>query len=482
MARLPILGDNRASGNRRDPAVDHPTDLILQDVRCFEGEQRGPLRPITLLVGENSTGKTTFLGCYDVLHRMFSEREFTDLSDFDDLPDFNQEPFAMGSFRDIARSRRGPSGRINEFKLGLALEASQNNMPCSELTATFREEGSQPIVSTLRFQFGHESFLELERSDEGTSFHIPGHSLQKTHITFGQAMSLLSYLTAFEGVPSGLQSDLQNLKPVFEYLFSLRPRSEAAKRGPMLRRRIPSYRPQLSKLIPVAPLRSKPKRTYDPVRETASPEGEHIPMLMMRLDRTDKAHWGSLHDDLVEFGRSSGLFSDIKVKRHGKQMSDPFQLQVKVRSGPHANIMDVGYGISQSLPILVDVMAAEGPARRGVPRRAGGRTFLLQQPEVHLHPKGQAQLASLFIEAFKKRRHRFLIETHSDYILDRIRISVRQSLLKPNEVSILYFEPNGNAVNIHSMGLDAHGNVKGAPAGYRDFFSKETDQLLGFAD
>ena len=462
--------------------MDHPTDLILQDVRCFEGEQRGPLRPITLLVGENSTGKTTFLGCYDVLHRMFSERDFTDLSDFDDLPDFNQEPFAMGSFRDIVRSRRGPSGRINEFKLGLALEASQNGLPYSELTATFREEGSQPIVSSLRFQFGHESFLKLERSDEGTSFQIPGHPLQKAFIPFDRAMFVLSYLTDVEEFPSAMQRGFSNLEPVFEYLLSLRSRGEAAKRSLSRRRRISSYPPRLSKLIPVAPLRSKPKRTYDPVRETASPEGDHIPMLMMRLDHTDKRNWDSLHDDLVEFGRVSGLFSDIRVKRHGKQMSDPFQLQVKVRSGPHANIMDVGYGISQSLPILVDLMAGEGPARRGVPRRAGDRTFLLQQPEVHLHPRGQAQLASLFIEAFRKRQYRFLIETHSDYILDRVRISVRRGLLKSDDVSILYFEPNGNAVNIHSMGLDAHGNLEGIPEGYRDFFLKETDQLLGFAD
>ena len=237
--------------------------------------------------------------------------------------------------------------------------------------------------------------------------------------------------------------------------------------------------PDLPELIPVAPLRSKPKRTYDPVRETASPEGEHIPMLMMRLDRTDKDQWDSLHDDLVEFGRNAGLFSDIKVRRHGKQMSDPFQLQVKVRSGPYANIVDVGYGISQSLPILVDIMAAND--RRSRLRRRE-RTFLLQQPEVHLHPRGQAQLASLFIEAFKKRGNRFLIETHSDYIVDRVRISVRRGLLEPDDVSILYFEPDGNAVNIHNMGLDDDGNLGGAPPGYREFFLKETDQLLGFAD
>ena len=175
-----------------------------------------------------------------------------------------------------------------------------------------------------------------------------------------------------------------------------------------------------------------------------------------------------------------GLFSDIKVKRHGKQMSDPFQLQVKVRSGSHANIKDVGYGISQSLPILVDVLAPEGRGRR-LGRRSS-RAFLLQQPEVHLHPRGQAELASLFVESFKKSRNQFLIETHSDYMIDRVRISVRKQILKADDVSILYFEPKGNAVTIYNMTLDDYGNLQGAPPGYRSFFQKETDRLLGFED
>ena len=197
-------------------------------------------------------------------------------------------------------------------------------------------------------------------------------------------------------------------------------------------------------------------------------------MLMMRLDRTDMPRWKSLHDHLVKFGQDAGLFTDIKVKRHGKQMNDPFQLQVKVRSGSHVNIMDVGYGVSQSLPILVDVLERSDPRRKCA--------FLLQQPEVHLHPRGQAELASLFVQAFRQSGNRFLIETHSDYIIDRVRISVRKGLLKPDDVSILYFEPKGSAVEIHNMTLDEHGNLLGAPRGYRDFFIKETDELLGFAD
>ena len=457
-------------------ALDHPTDLILRDVRCFGGEQRGRLRPITLLVGENSTGKTTFLGCYGALLRMLST-----FGVLDELLDFNQEPFAMGSFRDIVRSRRGPSGRINEFQIGLALETQRSGLPYDRLTAIFGEEGSQPTIGCLRFQFGSESFLELQRNDDGgASFRVAGRALQKVDASFNQAVAMLPLIMwrVDESDSMHRVTGPPGLKPIFEYLRSIRsPLRDGERRSSSWRD--PGLIANLPELIPIAPLRSKPKRTYDPVREAASPEGEHIPMLMMRLNRKEKDHWDSLHDDLVEFGGDAGLFSDIKVRRHGRQMSDPFQLQVKVRSGPYANIVDVGYGISQSLPILVDIMAANDRPSR--PNRRE-RTFLLQQPEVHLHPRGQAQLASLFIQAFKKRGNRFLIETHSDYIVDRVRISVRQGLLKPDDVSILYFEPNGNAVNIHNMGLDDDGNLEGAPPGYREFFLRETDQLLGFAD
>ena len=450
--------------------MDDARELILQDVRCFRDEQRGRLRPITLLVGENSTGKTTVLGCYRVLHRLFSGRGGVE------LPDFNEEPFAMGSFRDIVRSRRGPSGRIDEFRIGLRVERAPGGVPSYELSVTFRERGSEPVVSSLRFQFDSGAFLELRSGADGTVVQVPDRTEEVGSLSFSHVIFLLDRMAGTPDWPQHFPGP-SNLKPVADYLDGLFSRQGATRRRrSAIRRRVGIGLPELPELIPVAPLRSKPKRTYDPIRETASPEGEHVPMLMMRLDRTDTPHWKSLHGDLVKFGRGAGLFADIKVKRHGRQMSDPFQLQVKVRSGSHANIVDVGYGVSQSLPILVDVL-----------ERSGGRSgrksaFLLQQPEVHLHPRGQAELASLFVQAFRRSGNRFLIETHSDYVVDRVRISVRKGLLKPDDVSILYFEPGDSAVAIRNLTLDEHGNLLDAPRGYRDFFEKETDELLGFAD
>ena len=428
-------------------------EFVLHDVRCFQGEQRAKLGPITLLVGENSTGKTTFLGCYSVLHRLISRAAMSG-----DPMDFNQEPFSMGSFREIARSGRGRTGRIEQFKLGFSIAPMPSSGVRSyPLLVTFSEEGSQPVVTSIHIQFKEQVFLNIQRSSSGGTILAIPESKVSIDYSIDNWMYLLDHLLR----PNGHLVESEDVRAMIESLSGLlrRKKSPAGWR---------LWLPDIPQVVPIAPLRSKPKRTYDPVREAASPDGEHVPMLMMRLDRTDKGDWSSLHDDLMAFGRDSGLFSDIKVRSHGRQMSDPFQLQVKVRSGAYANIMDVGYGISQSLPILVDV------------RRASRHTFLLQQPEVHLHPRAQASLAVLFAESWRKNKNRFLIETHSDHIVDRIRILVRKGLLKADDVSILYFEPNRNSVVIHHISMDGNGNLQHAPAGYRDFFLAETDQLLGF--
>lgn len=68
-----------------------------------------------------------------------------------------------------------------------------------------------------------------------------------------------------------------------------------------------------------------------------------------------------------------------------------------------------------------------------------------------------------------QRGNRFLIETHSDYMVDRARIAVREGRISGDDVSILYFEPDGTAVRIHSLSVDRNGNLGDAPPGNRDF-------------
>ena len=105
--------------------------------------------------------------------------------------------------------------------------------------------------------------------------------------------------------------------------------------------------------------------------------------------------------------------------------------------------------------------------------------FLLQQPEVHLHPSAQAALGSFFCQVANPDRQ-LVIETHSDHLLDRVRMDVRDGTtdLKPDDVSILFFERKDLDVRIHSLRIDEEGNIEGAPDGYRNFFLEETARSL----
>ena len=226
-----------------------------------------------------------------------------------------------------------------------------------------------------------------------------------------------------------------------------------------------------------APIRSQPHRTYDPTQIYRDPEGKYVPAYLAGLVRHNVDEWQLLKTRLERFGVESKLFDEIQVRSFGTSDGDPFQIHVRKhsgrkyrpRKGPWRNLIDVGYGVSQVLPVLTELLRPDGPTM-----------FLLQQPEVHLHPQAQASLGTLFCQVAAGGRQ-LVVETHSDYIIDRVRMDVRDQTtgLKPEDVSILYFEPRDLDVKIHSIRLDEMGNVLDAPPAYRKFFMEEIRRSIG---
>ena len=219
----------------------------------------------------------------------------------------------------------------------------------------------------------------------------------------------------------------------------------------------------------------KPRRTYDLISSSPEWEGVNVPLNLATLSRGDKESWKKLQSSLQEFGRSAELFDEIIVKNYGEGgPDDPFQVLVKefIRGGDghFRNLVDVGYGISQIMPIVTELK-----------RRERTPMFLLQQPEIHLHPTAQAALGDFFCD-FVSRGKQLVVETHSDYIVDRIRMNVRdgESDLSVNDVLILFFERKGADVKIHPIHFDKEGNVLKTPDGYRRFFMEEMDRSIGW--
>ena len=413
--------------------------LQFEGIRCFAEPQDAVIRPITLLVGENSSGKTTFLALCRIAHAIANGSVRN--------PPFNADPFWLGAYDQIASNRGGSRGRAKSFSL--AIRVCDGASAYSLRTEYFSMSG-QPAVRSARLEAGglaaeahHEKLrrsVSLEGPRGSANVQYPG------TFDFDRMESTIKHVGGLPGASVLSQSEFGTLTDALERIA-----------GGFL----PSP-------YAFAPIRTNPKRTYDPISAEPNPEGSHVPMLMAALSRSaQQQNWAALQAALTEFGARSGLFERIEIINKGRTESDPFQVGVK-SGGRTFNLIDVGYGVSQALPILVDTLE----------QAPGFQSFLLQQPEVHLHPKAQAELGSFFAKQAKENRQ-FVIETHSDYLVDRIRMEVRRKVLTPEDVSLLYFERGKSGATIHNLELDANGSITNPPAGFRQFFLKEERDLLG---
>ena len=134
----------------------------------------------------------------------------------------------------------------------------------------------------------------------------------------------------------------------------------------------------------------------------------------------------------------------------------PYLTLMDKRSNTIVSPRDIGVGISQVLPVLAYSLAYEG------------QIIAIEQPEIHLHPAIQADLADIFIEsALGERRNTFLIETHSEHLLLRIMRRMRETNngelsegippVRPEDVSVLFVQPKGSASVIYELRLDNEG-------------------------
>ncbi len=447
--------------------------VTLENFRCFRERQTVRLAPLTLLVGENSTGKTSFLAMLRILAQ---------LQEGETSIDFKEPPYDLGSFDDIAHNRGGRGGRAAEFTVGVEYGEGQRSarqrasQRCDFYT--FRKHASVPELFRRVLSAG-DVMVEEECDADGSyrarlrtavgewTLDAPSHQYGQLqlgqywwfleqpsrHPRFANDPAVLPAVTAVDGSPewsAEYADSFLRLPYGVGRFFSDEPPPFAS-----------------------APVRSKPHRTYDPARLDRDPEGDYVPMYLADLLRQQEEAWNALKERIEAFGKSAGLFDELSIRQLGRPGgSDPFQIEVRKgdgrRKGAKRNLTDVGYGVSQVLPVITELL-----------RDNAARQFLLQQPEVHLHPSAQAALGTLFCEVAAGGRQ-LIVETHSDHLMDRVRMDVRDGTtgLKPEDVSLLYFERNGLDVCIHSLRFDRLGNVLDAPRGYRSFFMQEVERSI----
>jgi len=428
-------------------------DVLIQDIRCFAGLHKIPVRPLTILIGENSTGKSTFLALLSAVSNSTS---------FPFRPGFNDPPYSLGTYETIARWGASPRDRSASFALGLTRDGDPSEH--FEAIATYVREKGQPVVSKFRLTRPNvriemakikgtvtgDLFLAAKnnRPEYRTSFEVP--LLPEQALELSNFLFLVVAQVHRKKLEELLEEPQKTLQ--FETMLEF---VQASRFG---------GKPCQS----IAPIRTKPRRTYDQVREVYTPEGDHVPLILassLPLASENK-EFAQLKQTIENFGKESGMFSQVSVRPLGRTTAGPFQLLIKGRGGKF-NLSDVGYGVSQVLPVVVQSVLAKNESR-----------LLLQQPEVHLHPKAQAALGSFFVRLVKDLNAEFVIETHSDYLIDRVRREVAEGRIASSDVLLLYFSKKQSRTKLYPIEIDSLGNVQRAPRDYRRFFLEEETRLL----
>ena len=453
----------------------------IHNFRCFGEQQSVRLAPLTLLVGDNSTGKTSFLAMIRALAELVEAGVYAN----NGTSVFSDGPYDLGSFDEIIHNPGTRDGIPASFEAGVEFRLGQDGTRPSDDSLSyefkFSRQRTVPKLEGVRIAHRDNSIHISQESGFEVLYRIrtrrgewqwKGSEIegdQRVHMSLPTPQAIL-----FEGlIPQILPVDRAVDSGVFIPIND----------SPMLEREdYNSLRTLLRhmrdsrfrhRVFSGSPVRSNPMRTYDrkPVQRT--PDGAYVPLYLADLSSFDQARWEELKDSIERFGKDSGLFDELSIRHLGKSRSDPFQMQIR-KFGPKIkglkrNITDVGYGVSQVLPVITELFRHDRPP-----------AFLLQQPEIHLHPSAQAALGSLFCQIASWDRQLF-VETHSDFLLNRVRMDVRdgRGRLKPDDVSVLFFERLETSVRIHSLRFDQQGNVLNAPPSYGQFFMNEVTKSIG---
>jgi predicted ATPase len=200
----------------------------------------------------------------------------------------------------------------------------------------------------------------------------------------------------------------------------------------------------LLNIFTLGPFRNPPSRWYafsgtNPVDVGAN--GQSLPDLLFRNDKVRLAanKW---------LGRLD-MGYEIKIRRLGGRDSDLYELKLRDtrrRKSVEVGMADVGFGVSQVLPLIAQSVAGTG------------KTITVEQPEVHIHPRLQADLADLLIEtSLPPRDNQFLIETHSEHLALRLLRRVREKAIPPDHISILYVSRGPTGSKVHRLRIDEEG-------------------------
>ena len=232
-----------------------------------------------------------------------------------------------------------------------------------------------------------------------------------------------------------------------------------------------------SRVYYLGPLRDYPKRDYTWAganKQAIGSKGEYVieALLSSRNAKTQikisPRKKLTVEEYVAHWLKELELIHDFKVEELAEGSN---RYQVKVRKTPESSevlITDVGFGVSQILPVITLCYYA--------PEHS---ILIMEQPEIHLHPKVQAGLADVFIDAVQKRNIQIVIESHSEHLLTRMQRRIAEEKVSNEDIKLYFCQSVNGHSELESLNIDLFGNITNWP---NNFFGNEMEEKFAIAE
>ena len=419
------------------------THIRMKNFKSWLDSSNVGLAPLTGFFGTNSSGKSSLLQMLLLLKQTVGSKEVLFFGDGNSLVN-------LGNFREVIHGHK--LGEHLEFELGCKLTHPRS-------LYKIPEDGS-PREATIE-QFAIDSEIRIENGE-----------LVVEKLMYGYAPGRSAEIVCEKGNASfgSLYGDKEKVELENCYGILSLGRTEAEK---FLRKFSSAFEELFSYVYYLGPARVHPKRHYR--WEGSHPEdigrwGDKAidALLSARVDkltiqREDKVM--PIEDRISEWLREMDLAHSFILERTGSPSEKNYDVRIQKREhGPKVTLADMGYGLSQFLPVLVLCYYA--------PK---GSTLILEQPGIHLHPKVQSQLADLLIEVVTERKLQILVESHSEHLLTRLQLGIAEEKIPTSETALYFCENENGFSTIKSLDIDELGNIKNWP---KNFFGDVRGDLV----
>lgn len=424
------MTEHTAKGPHRRATRAPVSGLRLMNLRAFEDTGHLNFGRVNFLFGKNSSGKTTVLRSVLLLKQLVQTASVT-----------GEVPFA-GPYVDFGSYQEAVHNGAKSKDIMLTFDCDMPRRLQSRTSTDLPTPQATRVEITLHWNAtrGHSQIGEISFRDLATDDHL----LRLTRRGPDRVRIEAVTLPAFEALGVG-ELSFQTLQP---YLSDTDFDEIHPELDIWMFRLYESLRLATSRILNVGPLRDMPERAYR-TDQLVVPAGATQSMLgVMTAEPQSIAIATKALTKL-------GVASRVEVVRPAPGYAG---ITVQdIRTGRRDNLADVGFGVSQVLPIIVHLATA--------PRNS---LVLIEQPELHLHPETQGALVDVLLDLAEERNLVLLVESHSENMLLRLRRYVAAGRVGPDEARI-YVANNGE---VKLATLDSRGSVD-MSVFPEDFFEEE---------